>query len=106
MTPLHRVATVEAMTEATTPRRRLVSRHWEWIHALQDHMDELPLERLETIQQHIDGSYTVAEATQQDMGALQDALVLARGQISNLEFCLDESKAKEAAFKTCMRALE
>ncbi|GJU76335.1 putative reverse transcriptase domain-containing protein [Tanacetum coccineum] len=83
-----------------------MTRHEREIHALQDHVDELPLDRMDTMQQQINGSYTIAEATQQDMDALYDALVLAHGQIFDLEFCLDESEAREATLKTCIRALE
>ncbi|GKC43241.1 reverse transcriptase domain-containing protein, partial [Tanacetum coccineum] len=59
-----------------------MTRHKREIHTLQDHVDKLPLDRMDTMQQQIDGSYTVAEATQQDMDTL------------------------EAALKTCIRALE
>ncbi|GKF47778.1 hypothetical protein Tco_0137580, partial [Tanacetum coccineum] len=30
MTSLHPVATAEVMVEATTPRKRLAARHWDW----------------------------------------------------------------------------
>nr|GEV27970.1 hypothetical protein [Tanacetum cinerariifolium] len=95
MTPLHSVAT----TEATTPRRRLEVGE-NAIVAYTFSITEQP------IQHTIDGFYSSFEASQEDVEVLQDALVLACRQIPDLNSCLDDSEAREAALERCMRAIE
>ncbi|GKB24595.1 hypothetical protein Tco_0863996, partial [Tanacetum coccineum] len=68
--------------------------------------DELPLERLETMQQEIDGSYTISKATQEHVETLQATLQTSREEITDLQFHLDESEAREADLETRIRALE
>ncbi|GJZ33276.1 hypothetical protein Tco_0578712 [Tanacetum coccineum] len=84
MTPLHLVATAEAMAEATTPRKRSDVRHFVWV-------------------QFMLHTWGVKEGLPH---RLENALVLARGRISELESCLDESDAREAALERRMRAME
>ncbi|GKB15385.1 hypothetical protein Tco_0849308 [Tanacetum coccineum] len=83
-----------------------MTRHEREIYAHQDHMDKLPLERLETMQQEIDGSYTISKATQEHVETLQATLQTSREEITDLQFHLDESEAREADLTIRIQALE
>ncbi|GJU83663.1 hypothetical protein Tco_1286028 [Tanacetum coccineum] len=60
--------------------------HKDQIHKIHDHIEELPLERFETMQHEIDGAYTSIEAAEKEMETLHTKLGVAHERISDLEF--------------------
>ncbi|GKD51675.1 reverse transcriptase domain-containing protein [Tanacetum coccineum] len=76
-------------------------------------MEELLLERFETMQHEIDGAYTSVEAAKEEIDTLQAELGAARERIPDLKFCLEDtetrveaSKAREIRLGARVRALE
>ncbi|GKE74096.1 hypothetical protein Tco_1536137, partial [Tanacetum coccineum] len=54
----------------------------------------------------VDGLYIGVKATQQHVETLQATLQVAREEITDLQFCLDQSEAREADLKEHIRPLE
>ncbi|GJW01283.1 hypothetical protein Tco_1556534 [Tanacetum coccineum] len=60
----------DAMVGTARLRRRSTAHRWGWIYEIQDHIEELPLERFETMQHEIDGAYTSVKASQEEIETL------------------------------------
>ncbi|GJT13819.1 hypothetical protein Tco_0860861 [Tanacetum coccineum] len=74
MTSTHPDTPDDAMVGTARLRRRSATRRWGWIYEIQDHMEELPLERFKTMQHEIDGAYTSVEASQEEIETLHAEL--------------------------------
>ncbi|GKC96377.1 hypothetical protein Tco_1161819 [Tanacetum coccineum] len=71
-----------------------------------DHMDELPLERAETMQQELDGLCTRVKTTQRELETLRGTLGATHEKNSVLESRLDKSEVREIKLGAIVRALE
>ena len=65
----------------------LVARYEDQIHAPHDHMDEIPLEILEAIEQDVEGVCADAEAVEQAVETLRET----REQVADLHTQLEQS---------------
>ncbi|GKB49391.1 hypothetical protein Tco_0900144, partial [Tanacetum coccineum] len=66
-------------------RKQILERHEEQIEGILNHLDELPLDRIEHIENNIEGLGKGRAIIQQDFDALEAELQQARAQITKLQ---------------------
>ncbi|GJZ87833.1 hypothetical protein Tco_0659615 [Tanacetum coccineum] len=87
----------ETMTEAIIPTRLYrKSKACRWtiqIKEMQDHLEEIPLERVETVEQELETLHDRAEAAEQQIEVLHYSLGIAWERIIESHICMEDAEA-------------